>query len=168
MSRFITADLPHAVAAIHIDHCRAFFQSILVGAMNGEAHYGVSAAVTLAQAAWESEWGKYESGANNVFGIKGHGDAGYRVCSTKEFLHGHWQTTHEAFASYSSRDVGVLAHTQVFQNPVYGHAMHIWQTTQDPVAFAHALTGVYATDPNYGTGLQSVMVNYGLVHHMVQ
>ena len=32
----------------------------------------------------------------------------------------------------------------------------------NPEAFADALTGVYATDPNYGFTLKWVMQNYGL------
>ena len=32
----------------------------------------------------------------------------------------------------------------------------------DPEAFADALTGVYATDPNYGLTLKWVIRNYGL------
>ena len=31
----------------------------------------------------------------------------------------------------------------------------------DPDAFADALTGVYATDPNYGTTLKYVIHTYG-------
>jgi len=35
----------------------------------------------------------------------------------------------------------------------------------DPDAFADALTGVYATDPNYGTTLKYVIKNYGLAQY---
>ena len=34
-----------------------------------------------------------------------------------------------------------------------------------PEAFADALTGVYATDPNYGFTLKWVMEHYGLVQY---
>jgi len=35
----------------------------------------------------------------------------------------------------------------------------------NPEAFADALTGVYATDPQYGTTLKWVMENYKLRQH---
>ena len=43
--------------------------------------------------------------------------------------------------------------------PVYKDAM---KQADNPEAFADALTGVYATDPNYGFTLKWVMQNYGL------
>jgi flagellum-specific peptidoglycan hydrolase FlgJ len=42
---------------------------------------------------------------------------------------------------------------------VYKDAM---KQADNPEAFADALTGVYATDPNYGFTLKWVMQNYGL------
>jgi flagellum-specific peptidoglycan hydrolase FlgJ len=36
------------------------------------------------------------------------------------------------------------------------------QQVQNPNAFADALTGVYATDPDYGLKLKWVMQNYNL------
>ncbi|HSU06292.1 MAG TPA: glucosaminidase domain-containing protein, partial [Acetobacteraceae bacterium] len=47
-------------------------------------------------------------------------------------------------------------------NPVYKPAM---AEADHPDAFADALTGVYATDPNYGTTLKWVMQNYGLTQY---
>jgi flagellum-specific peptidoglycan hydrolase FlgJ len=43
--------------------------------------------------------------------------------------------------------------------PAYRDAM---KQVANPEAFADALTGVYATDPNYGFTLKWVMENYGL------
>jgi len=37
--------------------------------------------------------------------------------------------------------------------------------TQDPDAFADALTGVYATDPQYGDTLKWVIHNFGFVRY---
>ena len=37
-----------------------------------------------------------------------------------------------------------------------------WKLVKDPDQFADALTGVYATDPQYGTTLKWVMDNYQL------
>jgi flagellum-specific peptidoglycan hydrolase FlgJ len=38
----------------------------------------------------------------------------------------------------------------------------VMQHVQDPEAFADALTGIYATDPNYGMTLKWVMRKYNL------
>jgi flagellum-specific peptidoglycan hydrolase FlgJ len=37
--------------------------------------------------------------------------------------------------------------------------------TNDPDAFADALTGVYATDPKYGFTLKWVIQNYGFARY---
>ena len=43
---------------------------------------------------------------------------------------------------------------------IYAKAL---QHPNDPIAFAHALTGVYATDPDYGKKLERIMKAYGLL-----
>lgn len=37
------------------------------------------------------------------------------------------------------------------------------ETQNDPIAFANALTGIYATDPQYGSKLVSIVRDRGLL-----
>jgi flagellum-specific peptidoglycan hydrolase FlgJ len=46
--------------------------------------------------------------------------------------------------------------------PAYKDAM---KQANNPEAFADALTGIYATDPNYGFTLNWVIENYGLAQY---
>jgi hypothetical protein len=122
----------------------------------------VPASVTIAQAIMESGWGQSVLAArdHNLFGIKGSGPAGTDLLPTREFQSGHWVTIDAGFRVYhndaeSIDDHGRLLATSGF----YTRAM---QQRRDPDAFADALTGVYATDPDYGAQLITLMRRYDL------
>ncbi len=141
---------------------QAFIDQVAPGAIAAQRTYGVPAAVTIAQAIEESGWGQSTLAVqdHNLFGIKGAGPAGSDSYPTQEFQNGQWVTTTAQFRAYddiaqSIEDHGKLLATSGY----YTAAMAVRQT---PDTFAQALTGVYATDPSYGTNLISLMQRFSL------
>ena len=133
--------------------------------MAAQSRYGIPAAVTIAQAIDESGWGQSALAIrdNNLFGIKGTGPAGSDVLPTQEFLNGQWVTTNAAFRVYHNVAQSIADHTELLATgPSYQQAMadrHL------PDAFATDLTGVYATDPQYGSNLIAIMRLYNLYRY---
>jgi flagellar protein FlgJ len=147
-------------------------------ARDGHRRHGVPASVTIAQAALESGWGRSELAkrAANLFGIKAGSSWRGRVISatTREYVNGEWVTVPGAWKVYPTSDAAVAAgllreslfrvypsplegladHARVLYNGRYAAALAV---RTDPEAFAHALTGVYATDPAYGEKLVGTM-----------
>jgi flagellum-specific peptidoglycan hydrolase FlgJ len=124
--------------------------------------YGVPASVTIAQAILESGWGQSSltTRAHNLFGMKGTGPAGSVTVPTKEYLNGQWVTIQAAFKAYHNDAESIQDHGRLIATGhYYTHAMTL---RNDPKAFANALTGVYATAPNYGQSLISIMNRYNL------
>ncbi len=141
---------------------QAFIQEVAPGAIAAQRAYGVPAAVTIAQAIDESGWGQSQLAAqdNNLFGIKGSGPAGSVMLPTQEFENGAWVTISAPFRAYSSVAQSVNDHSLLLATgSSYKQAM---ADRADPDVFANHLTGVYATDPNYGTSLISIMRLYNL------
>jgi flagellum-specific peptidoglycan hydrolase FlgJ len=141
---------------------QAFIDQVAPGAIAAQRTYGVPAAVTIAQAIQESGWGQSTLAVqdHNLFGIKGAGPAGSDSYPTQEFQNGQWVTTTGQFCAYhdiaqSIEDHGKLLATSDY----YTAAMAVRRT---PDNFARALTGVYATDPNYGTNLIDLMQRFNL------
>jgi flagellum-specific peptidoglycan hydrolase FlgJ len=141
---------------------QAFINKVAPGALAAQRQYGVPAAVTIAQAIDESGWGRSQLAAqdNNLFGIKGAGPAGSVLRPTQEYENGQFVTVNAQFRAYrnvlqSITDHGLLLAT----GSSYRQAM---ADRRSPDAFANALTGVYATDPNYGTSLITIMRQYNL------
>ena len=141
---------------------QAFIDQVVPGAIAAQRTHGVPAAVTIAQAIEESGWGQSTLAVqdHNLFGIKGAGPAGSESYPTQEFQNGQWVTTTAQFRAYhdiaqSIEDHGKLLATSGY----YTAAMAVRQT---PDSFAQALTGVYATDPSYGSNLISLMQHFNL------
>ncbi len=121
----------------------------------------VPASVTVAQWAVESAWGAaMPPGSNNPFGIKAVGDQPSVESPTHEVVNGQSVTVDARFRMFASLSQAFDEHGRLLATaPVYKEAM---KQASNPEAFADALTGVYATDPNYGFTLKWVMENYGL------
>jgi flagellum-specific peptidoglycan hydrolase FlgJ len=144
---------------------QAFISGIAPGAMAAQSRYGVPAAVTIAQAIDESGWGQSALAIrdHNLFGIKGTGPAGSDALPTREFENGHWVTVTAQFRVYHNVAESIADHSELLATgPSYQHAM---ANRHVPDAFATNLTGVYATDPQYGETLKWVMDNYKLKVH---
>jgi flagellum-specific peptidoglycan hydrolase FlgJ len=144
---------------------QAFIGEVAPGAVAVQRRYGVPASVTIAQAIDESGWGRSSLATedHNLFGIKGTGPAGSDAQPTHEFENGQSVMRTASFRVYhdaaeSIDDHGkLLATSEYYRQPMaYRH---------DPNALAAALTGVYATDPDYGAKLIVLMHRYDLYHY---
>jgi hypothetical protein len=126
--------------------------------------WGVPASVTIAQWAVESAWGvSMPPGSNNPFGIKAVGGQPAVESMTREVEGGHSVMKTQPFRRFDSLAEAFDQHGRLLATaPVYKPAM---QRATDPEAFADALTGVYATDPQYGYTLKFVIRNYGLAQY---
>lgn len=122
-------------------------------ALKTQWKYGVPADVTLAQFGLESGFGKHmPPGSNNPFGI--HAAAG------QAYVMGYdWDASGKRvptkFAKYASLADAFEAHGKLLATgAAYAEAR---KHLDDPMAYAAALTGHYATDPQYGAKLQAMI-----------
>src|SRR5581483_10744746 len=144
---------------------QAFISLVAPGAIAAQQRYGVPAAVTIAQAIDESGWGQSELAIadHNLFGIKGTGPAGRDALPTKEHENGAWVTRTASFRVYHNIAESIEDHGELLATgPAYQRAM---ASRSLPDAFASALTGVYATDPGYGSHLIALMRLYHLYQY---
>jgi Mannosyl-glycoprotein endo-beta-N-acetylglucosaminidase len=144
---------------------QAFISLVAPGALATQQRYGIPAAVTIAQAIDESGWGRsvLATADHNLFGIKGAGPAGRDMLPTREHENGVWVTRTAPFRVYHNVAESIEDHGRLLAtNPAYRHAM---ASRDRPDAFAAALTGVYATDPGYGSSLIALMRLYNLYRY---
>jgi flagellum-specific peptidoglycan hydrolase FlgJ len=144
---------------------QAFISLVAPGAVAAQQRYGVPASVTIAQAIDESAWGQSSLAAryHNLFGIKGAGPAGSVALPTQEYENGAWVTIDAQFAVYHNDAESIAGHAELLATSgYYGRAM---ADRAFPDAFANSLTGVYATDPNYGATLIALMKLYNLYRY---
>jgi flagellum-specific peptidoglycan hydrolase FlgJ len=141
---------------------RAFIDQVAPGAVATQRKYGVPASVTIAQAIDESGWGQslLATQDHNLFGIKGTGPAGSDLLPTQEFSGGRMIDTTAPFRIYHDIGQSIEAHGKLLARSEY--FTHAMSNKHQPNAFAAALTGVYATDPAYGTKLVDLMQRYDL------
>ena len=144
---------------------QAFIASIAPGAVAAQSRYGVPAAVTIAQAIDESGWGESSlaSHDHNLFGIKGTGPAGTTNLPTTEYQNGHPVGQVAGFRVYHSFAESINDHGKLLSSS--GYYTQAMAARHNPDAFAHALTGVYATDPSYGSTLVGLMQKYNLYRY---
>ncbi len=144
---------------------QAFIGEIAPGAVAAQRKYGVPASVTIAQAIVESGWGESRLATHdhNLFGIKGTGPAGSDPLPTREYVNGQHVTTTSQFRVYRSTAESIDDHGRLLAtSPYYRSSM---ADRRNPDAFAAGLTGVYATDPDYGAKLISLMKRYDLYRY---
>ncbi len=141
---------------------QAFINEIAPGAIAAQQRYGVPAAVTLAQAIEESAWGSSGLAVqyNNLFGIKGSGPAGSVTLPTQEYEGGQWVTIDAQFRVYHNIAESIADHAELLATS--GYYQRAMADRAVPDAFANDLTGVYATDPDYGSNLIALMRLYNL------
>ncbi len=134
---------------------------VIEAAQASQQRWSVPAPVTIAQWAVESAWGaSMPPGSNNPFGIKAVASQPAVESLTHEVVNGDTITVTVKFRMFNTIAEAFDEHGRLLAtNPVYGKAM---QQKQNPDAFADALTGVYATDPDYGVKLKWVMGHYNL------
>ncbi len=144
---------------------QAFISQVAPGAIAMQSRYGVPAAVTIAQAIDESGWGQSALAIrdNNLFGIKGTGPAGTDMLPTQEYQNGQYVTVNAPFRVYHNVAESIADHGHLLATGAsYQHAM---SDRHLPDAFATDLTGVYATDPHYGSSLIAIMKLYNLYRY---
>jgi flagellum-specific peptidoglycan hydrolase FlgJ len=144
---------------------QAFISLVAPGSIAAQQRYGISAAVTIAQAIDESGWGQsvLATADHNLFGIKGAGPAGSDMLPTREHENGVWVTRTAPFRVYHNIAESIEDHGRLLATgAAYQRAM---ASRGLPDAFATALTGVYATDPGYGSNLIALMRLYNLYRY---
>jgi flagellum-specific peptidoglycan hydrolase FlgJ len=141
---------------------QAFISQIAPGALAAQQRFGVPASVTIAQAIDESGWGTSQLAASdyNLFGIKGSGPAGSVTFPTQEFENGQWVTIYAQFRVYHNVSESISDHAELLATS--GYYTRAMADRAVPDAFANDLTGVYATDPEYGANLIALMRLYNL------
>jgi flagellum-specific peptidoglycan hydrolase FlgJ len=138
-----------------------FPADVIAAAQASQNTWKIPAAVTLAQWALESDWGKaMPEGSNNPFGIKATGAEQYIEAQTREVIDGHDLTIVAKFRRFVSLNDAFDQHGRLLATArPYAYARTL---IGNPDGFADALTGVYATDPNYGAALKAMMKTYDL------
>jgi flagellum-specific peptidoglycan hydrolase FlgJ len=144
---------------------QAFISLVAPGAVAAQQRLGVPAAVTIAQAIEESAWGQSSLAAryHNLFGIKGAGPAGSVTLPTQEYENGSWVTIDAQFAAYHNDAESIAGHAELLATS--GYYVRAMADRAYPDAFANDLTGVYATDPDYGANLIALMKLYNLYQY---
>lgn len=137
---------------------------IIAAARACAAKTKIPASVTLAQWALESAWGTHmPAGSDNPFGIKALDGQKADAASTHENVNGHQVTIMARFRQFGSLQRAFDAHAMLLAtDPHYAKAR---AKLPDALAFADALTGVYATDPQYGTKLREIMLGHDLLQY---
>jgi hypothetical protein len=130
--------------------------AVIAGAQAAQAAWGVPASISLAQWILESGRGAHMPlCSNNPFGIKATGAEPCVLARTREVIDGQDITLTARFRKFASIAEAFDCHARLLATfPPYRAAM---AHAADPDAFADCLTGVYATDPNYGAALKTIM-----------
>lgn len=159
----VSSVVPHPL----VDAFRASFLEKVIGpAQASQRDTGVPASVTIAQAIWESDWGRsgLATRANNYFGIKARpnpGPAGTIWLETWEHVNGRDITVVEPFKVYNSLWESFMDHgVYLRDSPRYALAM---QHTDDPRLFIRLVHEAgYATDPAYTDKIINLLDRYDL------
>jgi len=137
----------------------------IAAAKAAQAKWHIPASVSLAQWALESGWGKKDLGCFNYFGMKcraGKNDP-FVLLPTREIIGGKGVIVQAKFRKFASAEDAFDAHAELLAAaPVYAPARAV---LPDISAFANALTGRYATDPNYGKLLNSIIRGSNLTQY---
>ena len=144
---------------------QAFISLVAPGAIAAQQRYGVPAAVTIAQAIDESGWGQSElaTADHNLFGIKGRARPALTCGRPASTRTAPGSAATAPFRVYHNIAESIDDHGRLLATgAAYQHAM---ASRHLPDAFATALTGVYATDPDYGTNLIALMRLYHLYRY---
>jgi flagellar protein FlgJ len=151
--RMLSANAPHRHEPTYVT---AFINMALPIARNVKKKWGVPVAVTIAQSAQETGWGRTVVD-NAYFGIKGRSPDGSSTdFATTEVVGGkviHIKAQFRAYTSYadSADDYGRF----LSENPRYKEA---FANKNDPYRFVQAIAKAgYATDPDYARALMSII-----------
>jgi flagellar protein FlgJ len=136
-------------------HVTYFIQSHAAEAQEVSARSGIPVEVILAQSALESDWGR-KVNDNAYFGIKGRSTTGAStVFTTHEVdLAGRRVAQQARFRAYANYSEAADDYAALIQRRFPTALAH----RDDPTAFAQSVAdGHYATDPQYGQKLKSII-----------
>ena len=143
-----------------------FLRLVAGPALESERRHEIPAAVTIAQAILESNWGRSRlfTQANNPFGIKNTRlpeDYGEYIARTTEYVDGKPQETIAHFERFIDLSTAFFHHGLMFWRLVrYWPAVEVRANAR---AFAARLQSCgYSTDPNYAQKLVQVIEEYHL------
>jgi flagellum-specific peptidoglycan hydrolase FlgJ len=139
-------------------------KDVIDAAIASRLRWNVPASITIAQWVVESAWGAaMPPSSNNPFGIKAVADQPAVESATREVIAGASINISARFRKFESLTEAFDQHGKLLATAaVYKPAM---AKALDPDAFADALTGVYATDPQYGFTLKWVIHNYSFTKY---
>jgi flagellum-specific peptidoglycan hydrolase FlgJ len=126
-----------------------FLQQASAAAQATSKASGLTAGITVAQAALESAWGNSQLSrkANNYFGIKAHGRHAVLEMPTTEVINGDVQKVMARFAAYKDMAECFACRDQLIANgALYAEAR---TNAGDPEKFVCSLAKHWATDPHY-------------------
>ena len=150
-----------AVLRARVSPTALLTDDVIKAAQASQQKWRIPASITIAQWALESGWGRHmPPGSNNPFGIKAGAGQPFVEVPTVEFIDGQRVVVQAKFRKFVSLAEAFDAHAQLLATSPHYAAARSFEN--DPAKFADALTGVYATDPNYGTLLNSIMSGHDL------
>ena len=146
-----------------------FLNKVSEGAMNSWVKYGVLPSVVIAQAINESGWGKSGLSVqqNNLFGVKGTGDAGTGFWATGEDnADGSSYTINANFAAYSSWSASIEAHGKLISGNT-GMSNYLAAVKEkDALKSITAIkNGGYATATDYVEVTMNIINDFGLLEY---
>ena len=149
---------------IRFGHVGILPAEVIEAARASQTRWGIPASVTLAQWIVESAWGSaMPPDSNNPFGIKALDSQEAVESETREVVDGKVVTITARFRRFANLAEAFEVHGKLLATAAPYQTARTF--IQDPDRFADALTGVYATDPQYGETLKWVMDNYKLNTH---
>lgn len=139
---------------------QTFLDSAAAASVASEKATGLPAELTLAQAIFESGWGKACPG-NNCFGIKvDQRGSGVQYVMTQEFINGSWVKEPLAFEKYDSLADCFTDHARLItEEAPYADAWAQFQKDHLVHAFIIAVGRIYATAPNYGLQISGMCLS---------
>lgn len=138
--------------------------AVKVGNLNN-----ISPALIIAQAILESRNGnsKLAYEYNNLFGVKGKGNAGSVELATKEFINGKETVVSAIFRVYKSWEDSLNDHAKLITNGVSWDPYKYHKVLGKSAIFAadEIAKAGYATDPKYADKLKDLIVSEGLLSY---
>jgi flagellum-specific peptidoglycan hydrolase FlgJ len=137
---------------------------IIAAAKAAERKWRIPASVSIAQYGLESGWGAHmPPGSNNPFGIKALAGQARSNTLTREVVDGQDVVIHAGFRVFASIAEAFDAHAELLATA--GAYTAARARLPDVGGFVAALTGVYATDPNYGRELMAIIAGDNLTRY---
>lgn len=145
-----------------------FIEQVAEGVKDRWEQHQLLPSVAIAQAILESSWGSSDLAvkANNLFGVKGDYNGYGYLKESWEVIDGKDITIESWFKHYPSWAESIKDQTSTFHGSDWrkNHYKNVIGEKNYEKA-TQALTGTYATDPNYGTKLKNIIEAYELTKY---